>query len=646
MKIKHLKVENFCGFTNGKIVDSELGNTTEVAGCNASGKSTIKRAIFWAFNCRGENGEEIIGVRPHDQNGADIDDVEVTVEVCVDVNGTDKTFKKVSRQNYNKKGEFTGNVIDYYINDIPKKKSDYEDFISSELAPVSVLSSLLNAKTLLSKSATDCRSALESVFGTCTDAEVCQLYPEFKELLPLLEDGSVDELKTKYNVILNGRRGKNGTKGLLDLRKEFPSRIDEVTKQKISIDVNAINQKITEINGELAANQDKQSDVQKSFDEQRVAQQRIRTIEMQIEDAVKDLNAENFKRTAELTERIRSSQHELDALNSGINTKEHDIHNIDSEIRLLETKRIKLASDWKGTKQMKFDESNLICPYCKREYPSDQQDEMRKHFNESKAQRLTEITNTGMEYKDKIENLKTKIEGLNIEISNLNQSLEVKQDSIVKLVHEKEAITFKTIADYEVPENLQLELDQLKAQLCDTAANGTFAELKAEENSLRLKLSQLQTELSKQDINVRIDARIEELNSERQKNEQSIADAQKIISLLKQFNVRKHELLESKVNEYLSFCKVKFFRPLINGDLEEACDFCVDGEPYSRNLNHGARILVEMDLCQAFQKKYNANLPIIVDDSESIDSWKLPEIDHQLIILKRTDAKELTIKEV
>lgn len=53
--------------------------------------------------------------------GNEINDIEVTVEMTVELNGSSKTFKKVSRQNYNKKGGFTGNVIDYYINDIPKR---------------------------------------------------------------------------------------------------------------------------------------------------------------------------------------------------------------------------------------------------------------------------------------------------------------------------------------------------------------------------------------------------------------------------------------------------------------------------------------------------------------------------------------------
>lgn len=103
MRIKHLKLDNFCSFYNGKAVDTDLYNKTEVSGCNESGKSTVKRAIFWVLNCRGENGEEITGIRPHDKSGNEINDIEVTVEMTVELNGSNKTFKKVSRQNYNKR---------------------------------------------------------------------------------------------------------------------------------------------------------------------------------------------------------------------------------------------------------------------------------------------------------------------------------------------------------------------------------------------------------------------------------------------------------------------------------------------------------------------------------------------------------------
>lgn len=358
------------------------------------------------------------------------------------------------------------------------------------------------------------------------------------------------------------------------------------------------------------------------------------------------LMPENRKRIADLDAQIMAAREELFLSNSSLNAKEHELHQIDSEIRDLETKRLKLSSDWKSNKDMQFDENLLICPYCKREYPSDQQDEMRKHFEESKEEKLQEITDDGMKCKEAIDALREKFNAADAELSTLREESNKKSRVVDDLVAQKKVISTAPPAEPdETAKTRSAEIVKLESQLEANTANATFAQLKAEENNLQHQLSGLKAELAKTEINVKIDARVAELNIERRKNEQLIADTQAQLDLLKRFNIRKHELLESKVNEYLEYCQVKFFRQLVNGDLEETCDFCVNGEPYARNLNHGAKILIETDVCKAFQKKYATTLPIIVDDSESVDGWKIPDIDRQLIVLKRTDSKELTIKE-
>jgi hypothetical protein len=42
----------------------------------------------------------------------------------------------------------------------------------------------------------------------------------------------------------------------------------------------------------------------------------------------------------------------------------------------------------------------------------------------------------------------------------------------------------------------------------------------------------------------------------------------------------------------------------------------------------------------------NLNLPIWVDDVESLDADRVPEIEQQLIMLRVTEDSKLTIKEV
>ena len=127
---------------------------------------------------------------------------------------------------------------------------------------------------------------------------------------------------------------------------------------------------------------------------------------------------------------------------------------------------------------------------------------------------------------------------------------------------------------------------------------------------------------------------------------QEIADWERKLDLLKEFTRKKNELLQADVNKYLNFATAKLFRPLLNGDTEECCDFVYNGEAYARNLNHGARMLTEADICRAFQKVASVNFPIIIDDTESVDDWRIPQIDNQLIMLKHTQDKELVVEAV
>jgi hypothetical protein len=72
----------------------------------------------------------------------------------------------------------------------------------------------------------------------------------------------------------------------------------------------------------------------------------------------------------------------------------------------------------------------------------------------------------------------------------------------------------------------------------------------------------------------------------------------------------------------------------------------VNGTDYLNGLNHGDRILADIDLVCGFQKMNNLNLPIWVDDVESLDADRVPEIEQQLIMLRVTEDSKLTIKEV
>ena len=155
--LSRISLENFGKHSK---FSTTLGRRTYIKGANETGKSTIKRAIQFIFGVRDENGKEITGIRPHDENGVDKDDLQTIVNIDAVVDGADTEWKKNYHQNLNKKGEFTGNSTDCYIDDIPKRTKDYDDYMS-QILPNEVC---INAMTLLNLDTNKRRKMLEDAF--------------------------------------------------------------------------------------------------------------------------------------------------------------------------------------------------------------------------------------------------------------------------------------------------------------------------------------------------------------------------------------------------------------------------------------------------------------------------------------------------
>ena len=193
---------------------------------------------------------------------------------------------------------------------------------------------------------------------------------------------------------------------------------------------------------------------------------------------------------------------------------------------------------------------------------------------------------------------------------------------------------------------LKAKIEEKEKALADeNDTSELIRKFKNERNELLRQVSSVDTKIELGVANnKRIDDSIADLENKRTDLNQEIADWERKLDLLKEFTRKKNELLQADVNKYLNFATAKLFRPLLNGDTEECCDFVYNGEAYARNLNHGARMLTEVDICRAFQKVANVNFPIIIDDTESVDDWRIPQIDNQLIMLKHTQDKELVIE--
>lgn len=649
MKITHIFAQNFCKFYGKNTLDTDFSMKTVLSGQNEVGKSTVKRIILDVLNCHDENDREITGIRPHDENGVEIDDVDIVRAVTFEIDGKEKTLKKVTRQKRNKKGEITGSVIDYSINDVPYKMADYNQYINDNMAELGVLPFCLNAMTLLNKSQAEQRLALASYFGTHTDEEICDMFPQFAELKPMFDDGDVDQLKKVCRGKLNGTGGRNGSKGLVKERDEISTRIDTIHSTNEYTDLAELELQKKTYEPQLKEIEDKLSDYNKILEDKQKATEDIMNLKFELSDMERKANADNQKKRMELQLQLDDFNASIHKGESMIRAKKANIENSEREVRFCTENLEKVRADWRKTKELAFDESSVNCPMCGQKLPEDKIESMRAEFDERKAKDLKELEDKGnalssdsKELKQAIEDKKKEVADLEAELKELTERHDIVAKELRKVPTD---IDMTGNSEYQALKAKIEEKEKVLADESDTSE--LIRKLKNERNELLRQVSSVDTKIELGVANnKRIDDSIADLETKRTDLNQEIADWERKLDLLKEFTRKKNELLQADVNKYLNFATAKLFRPLLNGDTEECCDFVYNGEAYARNLNHGARMLTEVDICRAFQKVASVNFPIIIDDTEIVDDWRIPQIDNQLILLKHTQDKELVIEAV
>lgn len=649
MRITHIFAQNFCKFYGKNTLDTDFSMKTVLSGQNEVGKSTVKRIILDVLNCHDENDREITGIRPHDENGVEIDDVDIVRAVTFEIDGKAKTLKKITRQKRNKKGEITGSVTDYSINDVPYKMADYNQYINDNIAELGVLPFSLNAMTLLNKSQAEQRLALASYFGTRTDEEICDMFPQFAELKSMFDDGDVDQLKKVCRGKLNGTGGRNGSKGLVKERDEISTRIDTIHSTNEYTDLAELELQKKTYEPQLKEIEDKLSDYNKILEDKQKATEDIMNLKFELSDMERKANADNQKKRMELQLQIDDFNASIHKTESMIRAKKASIENSEREVRFCAENLAKVRADWKKAKALSFDESSVNCPMCGQKLPEDKIESMRNEFDEQKAKNLKELEDKGnalssdsKELKQAIEDKKKEIVDLEAELKELTEKYEIVAKELEMVPTD---IDMTGNSEYQA---LKAKIEEKEKALADeNDTSELIRKLKNERNELLRQVSSVDTKIELGVANnKRIDDSIADLETKRTDLNQEIADWERKLDLLKEFTRKKNELLQADVNKYLNFATAKLFRPLLNGDTEECCDFVYNGEAYARNLNHGARILTEVDICRAFQKVVGVNFPIIIDDTESVDDWRIPQIDNQLILLKHTQDKELVIEAV
>ena len=635
---KHIKINNFCAISS---FSHQLHSKSIIKGRNATGKSTVKKAIQYVLNVRDENGKEISGIRPHDENGVDIDGLTTSVELTVSVDGVENTLRKDFYQKKNRKGEYTGeDATEYFIDDVKKgTKKAYDEYVAT-MIPHEVC---INANTLLEKD-TAGRRAMLSVFSKHTSDDIIAENPQFHLIAGKVKANSVTDLKKALREKINGSKNKGG---LNDELKRIGVQIEVEESKKRDIDVAELELQRNSIKEQIADIEAKEADISKQFEEYQRLSDGVLELKLAVSDLKRKANEENNKKKHELDYEIVVTDERAIELENQIKRDEIYISSSSHNCKMFMKQIEGLRKEYTDTQNLEFDEGSLICSYCGQEYPAEKKDQLRAEFEDKKAQRLSDIAKDGKDLNNIIESQEKKRGECRKRIEENQSQLRVLKEKRKKLDFERSNIPVSIdISDNEEYKAIQSQIAEKESAMKKmNNANALRQKLKDKKSELHSQLAEVNTQIALSEENIKIDERIAELQKKQRDVSQQIADVERELDLLKDYERKTAESLERDVNEYFEFATVKMFDTYQNGDIKDICIFTHKGTSYDNNLNHGARMLIEIDICKAFQKLYEVECPIIIEDTESLDDEKIPNAGNQLIMLKRTDDEKLKIEE-
>ncbi|MBW5456577.1 MAG: AAA family ATPase [Clostridium botulinum] len=636
--LKNLSLKNFKGI---KDLTIDFGKVTNIFGENGTGKTTIQDSFTFLLFDKDSKDSTKFDVQPLDENNNPIHNLETVIEATLDIDGKEVVLKRVYKEKYNKvrgtaKTEFKGYESKYYVNEVPKKVGEYKQFIS-ELLDEKLFKLITNPIYFANLPWKDRRAIITEIVGDLDNKVVLDSQKDLKPLKMHLEDKSLNDFMKANRSKINQLKKD---------RMQIPSRIDEVSNSIQEFDFDGLD---IQRRGIIAGIKNIDEQLQdKSKANEGLFKLKAALIEkkQELTEAEYKFKANVNKPKMEVEGKIRSTEINIRHLNMNINEFEKEVKRNQDHIDNTLLKRNNLLNAYKEIKNSKFvfDEATCICPTCKRKFETSdieaKREELEGNFNSNKAKKLKENIAEGKSTAAKIEELKSKNESLNKKIEDEENMLAATKKSLETL--QGKLNSFKTeIEDPEEIKYIKQEIYSLESQIQSYKKEDT-TELNNKKEELQGQLRELDKQLAHKEVNEKAKERIRELEEEEIKVSEKIAELEGLEILSEEFIRTKVELLEEKVNSKFKYVKFKMFKNQINGGLEETCEPCINGVPYSSNLNSAAKINAGLDIINTLCNHYSINAPIFIDNRESTN--KIIDVDSQVINLIVSQDKKLKVE--
>ena len=659
--LKKLSVENYKKF---EAREFDFAGRTEVSGRNRQGKTSLMDAYFDVLTGKLADGTLPNNIR-RKVDGEEVDDP-VVRELVIDVDGTEYVVQKKT-----KKGK-SSNTVEYYVNGIKRNKTEYMEILK-RIADPDTIAMCSNARVFLNeiqKATAKARETLGGIAGF-SESQFRAEHPEYEWIKNEgVEGDSIEE-------ILKARRR--------DLRKA-KSDVDDIAKQ-----IRKEQGRQVECDETLPAQRDDLLDLLKENEKQ---EEVLCNASREYDRISIELAGLKRSRDALVEKAGKTAREKHDRITSLLYTLKSDKKNAENKLRLAEmdlehaNKGIErhkaalaqakkkyteaLKEKWGGDTELtairgeEFDPELAICPTCGQTLPEEQVETAKRKFEFNKQSRISKKLGEKEQFE---KNKRTKLEQITEDGNEASEGLktanETKKEAEAAIEATKKEITSLALeiaetekeAEKPIPEPDMSGDEEYKAVCGKISAleeslngigNGENDRILLSNNrySLEAKLRDVEAKIKTQTARLEEKANnLEALQEEQKKLSQKQANIQQKVDQLTEYSIEKNKALAAVINPHFKHFKFQFLDYTQDGEPMETCRMICNGIDYANGLNHSDRILCDIDLVMGLQEMNDLRLPVWIDDTESINSDRIPGLDTQMILLKVSDG-ELSVKNI
>lgn len=644
-----LKLRDFKGI---KSLDIQLdGGNAQIFGDNEVGKTTTFDAFLWLLFDKDSNNKKDFAIKTLNDDGTERHNLEHTVEGTFLIDGAPVTLKKIYKEKWTKKrgqavAEFTGHVVEHFVDDVPMSKTEYGNKIKSIVDEE--IFKRLTSPTYFNEQMKwqDRRQLLLDICGDISDGEVIASNAALTKLNELLNGKSLEDMK---KIIASKKKHIN------EELEKIPVRIDEINKMmpETTVDVEKMRAQVVQIEKDIEELQEQKIRVKNGasvLDKQR----QLQDLEMKSSELKRTFEADSMQEINKLQVRVQEAQGNVQIIQSEIkhkenykNSKEIELQQLSQDIQHIENQLVELRKDWNHQNNAQFEyEDKCECPTCKQELPQEQVEAARNEalaqFNEEKARKLSAVNEKGRSLAQEKERkarrhneVNEDIFSANMELDSTKNKLETAQKELTKyqdkLKQAQTSVPDVTITDEYKSINLQIETLHAEIKQLNEHAYEAIAGIDEEIAKLNYERKECNSAIA-QHANIEASKeRIIELEDQQIKLAQEYEKLEQTTFLIEEFIRTKVNMLTDRINSKFKYARFKLFDTQVNGGLNEVCETTFKGVPYGTGLNNAAKINVGLDIINTLSAHFGIQAPIFVDNAEAVT--KFINVDTQLISL-------------